>query len=171
MKSFISPLMLLAVVLSAVTITASARTLIQVETKTDRKCKIIEFVDAEKPQSRKTQHATWTGKCAGGYAHGDGTLITVNGEDTKEISKGEMVKGMLHGVVIQEFIKADGTRGTGRQTYSNGLPNGNGEIEIIQKGGEKFSYSGNFQAGQMSGNGVLTRPNEIITGKFLEGKP
>jgi len=162
---------LLFIALSTLPLSTSARTLLLVETKSDKGCKFTEYRDTDAAESKKTVHATWTGKCVAGFADGSGTLTTQNGEGTKETAIGKMVKGKFEGEVTSTLSKKDGSSGTARVTYVSAIPNGHGEFEIVKPDGSKTSYIGNFKDGLPHGQGKLTLPEIVITGVFSEKKP
>lgn len=147
-----------------------ARTLIQYEIATNKGCKVIDFADTSKPDSKKWSKAKWTGGCKSGYANGSGILTVETSEGSHETYKGTVINGRLDGEVVTDTERADGAKGSGRVTFSNGMPNGQGEMSFSTLNGDKLTYSGQFKDGLPHGTGKLTSPIDTISGEFAEGK-
>ena len=147
-----------------------ARTLIQYEITTNKGCKVISYQDTSKPDSQKITKAIWDGSCRSGYAEGDGTLVTENGE-TKTNSNGRLVKGKWEGEVTQEILKKDGSKGTAKVIFVGGLENGYGEGSMTTASGASIAYSGQFKDGHPNGAGKLTTAKSTLSGEFQDGVP
>ena len=162
---------LLLVLFSSIPFSAWARTLILEPVTTDEGCKVIDFHDTIKADSKKMVNASWSGNCKDGYTDGVGVLRAMNGEGTREVSNGTMVKGKFVGEVTSVVSRKDGSKTTARVQFSSGMPNGFGEVETVKAGGQKMTYSGNFKDGLPDGAGKLVNPSITVVGTFLEGKP
>ncbi len=148
-----------------------ARTLLLEELKTDNGCKVFDFHDTSKADSKKTISASWIGACNNGYADGEGSLTAYNSEGTKDLSNGTMVKGKFVGEVFSTVSRKDGSSTTARVQFSSGMPNGFGEVETVKADGQKMIYSGNFKDGLPDGVGKIVNSSMTVVGTFLEGKP
>lgn len=163
---------LLALVFLSVISSSYARTLIQYEIDTNKKsCKVIDYFNTAKPESTKWIKASWTGKCAAGYAEGTGSLTAESKEGSNEIYEGKIVKGTLEGEVLINRRNEKGVKQTGKATFSGGIMNGNGEITSTHADGQTITYEGQFKDGLPHGTGKITSTKTNISGEFEEGKP
>ena len=166
--AYIPPLLMVALLMQS---DAYARTLIQYEVATDKGCKIIDYHDTSKPDSKKTSKATWSGSCRSGYADGNGSLRTENAEGTIETSNGKLVKGKFEGGVTSEALRKDGSKTSAKAIFIGGLPNGYCEATMTLPSGQAQAYSGQMKDGLPNGAGMVTTHYSVITGEFSDGNP
>eukprot|EP01126_Amoeba_proteus_P007552 TRINITY_DN12711_c0_g1_i2.p1 TRINITY_DN12711_c0_g1~~TRINITY_DN12711_c0_g1_i2.p1 ORF type:complete len:437 (-),score=83.77 TRINITY_DN12711_c0_g1_i2:487-1797(-) len=108
---------------------------------------------------------TYSGGWKNNLPNGIGELVLLN---PKRVYKGDFVDGRFEGY---------GTLSTDEWTYVGSFKNGvrSGEGEFIQHAGQKtcakiFKYSGIWEDGEFSGQGILQTPEFTYTGGFSKGK-
>jgi hypothetical protein len=147
------------------------RTLVEVEHVASNGCKLAIYENAATLSTNKVESLSWDGKCSNGYAVGSGTAIAKRG---KEVFKGSanFQRGRPEGEGTYEITKLSGDREVFRGNFSNGLPNGKGELSFFKVGrSDSMDYRGNFESGIPHGKGVLKSGNLSFEGDFVGGKP
>lgn len=121
------------------------------------------------PHPVKNESVTWTGKCVGGFANGEGTLTWHKPGKTNAQYSGEMKKGIPHGKGHYIF-----ENGEEQGIYVNGDLHGFGKTVLKHKGKVYYAYQGEYKNDAPSGYGeqVFLHENgdtsSLYKGQFLE---
>ena len=150
---------------------AVARTLVEIERKTTKGCKIVFIKNASRDEDKTSDKIEWTGACKGGYADGSGTVTATWSDGRIDKSVAIFRKGREEGVGSAESTRANGNKIFFRGVYSNGLPQGVGEFTIKAVNGTVIKYQGNFVDGMPEGQGRLETPQWVYSGEVRNMKP
>jgi hypothetical protein len=147
-----------------------ARTLIVVEQKTTKGCKIVNYENPD-TKTKTLIRLEWNGKCRDTYADGPGTYIETYDNGDVSTTVGVLQRGKAEGNGKSETAKKDGSKAYFVGTFKSGMAYGQGEAIHVSAKGARIEYNGNFAAGLFQGLGKLKNPNWVYTGDFEEGKP
>lgn len=148
----------------------TARTLVDVEYKTDQGCKIIKYENIESKQTSKWQSIKWDGRCKNGYAEGPGNVTAKRGDVSLRVVGG-FERGKIGGEGSYDMTRENGDREIYRGSFVNGLPSGKGKLSVIKSSGDPIEYQGMFEEGLPHGKGALRVGKRFYEGDFVEGKP
>lgn len=149
---------------------ADARTLVEVEYKTDHGCKVIKYEGIATKPDAKWQTIKWDGRCKNGYAEGPG-YVTAKRNDVFLKVSGTFARGKIDGDGSYDMTKSNGDREIYQGSFVKSLPSGKGKLSILKSGSDAIEYQGQFEAGLPHGKGVLRAGKRQYEGDFFEGKP
>lgn len=105
---------------------------------------------------------SWSGKCSGHVAHGQGTLIVSKG-DYETSDSGNFAKGKKHGYWVGHDSYGNGSEGP----YVNGKKHGHWILRDSHGGGSE----GTYVDGEKHGHWILRTPSGAeMQGSFVEGR-
>ncbi len=150
---------------------AAARTLVEVEYRTSKGCKIVYYKDVSVKNDNKIEYLEWSGSCKKGYVDGDGTSTEKwsNGDINKTVAS--FVHGRKEGQGTTETTNANGIKTFFRGNFSRGMRQGIGDLTIELPNNNSIKYKGNFVDGLPEGQGRIDTSQWIYTGEFREFKP
>ena len=114
--------------------------------------------------------AVWDGGCVNGLISGEGILTLTMKDGGKQIYRGQMIDGSIHGPATFSDKRVNGFQVWIEAIFTNGALV-SGRAEAFFKGKLLQTYDGEYTDGGRTGNGLLTRSNgQIEAGNFLNGK-